>query len=88
MSEVRPHLSYTMPDRKEKYKLIKYVGIVSFIPFILVSGPLAGYLIGDFLRNKFKLNHNLTSILVIIGLIASIRETIVIILRLAKMERK
>lgn len=75
-------------DKSEIYKLIKYVGIVSFIPFILVGGPLAGYLIGDFLRNKFKINHNITSILVIIGLIASIRETVVIILRLAKMERR
>lgn len=77
-----------MPNKKEIYRLIKCVGIVSFIPFILVSGPLAGYLLGDFLRNKFKLDHNITSILVIIGLIASIWETIAIILKLAKMGRR
>lgn len=76
-----------MESKKEYYKFIKLVGFAFFIPFVLVSGPLVGYLAGNFLQNKYFPNVRLTLILVLVGLLASTFETIRIIRLMIKLEK-
>jgi hypothetical protein len=54
-------------------------GLLSFIPFVLASGPVAGFFIGNFLQKKFGWPLFATLILVTIGFAGSVRETIRII---------
>lgn len=61
------------------YGWVKTAGGLAIIPIILVSGPLGGYLIGDLLVRKFHLPGYLTVVFIILGFIASIRETVKII---------
>jgi len=65
--------------KKKIYTWIKIGGILSFIPFVLVSGPIAGFFLGNFLQKKFGWPLSVTLILVTIGFIGSVRETIRII---------
>jgi len=69
-------------DEKQKadlYKNIKLTGLILFIPFVLPSGPIAGYYCADFLVKKYGLPNYLYAVLVAIGLLASLLETIRII---------
>lgn len=42
-----------MTSKKELYKWVKIGGILSFIPFVLFGGALFGYILGDYLENKY-----------------------------------
>lgn len=53
--------------------------MLSFIPFILPTGPLAGFFTGQYLEKKFNFTPYTTAVTVSIGLIASLYETIRII---------
>lgn len=64
---------------EELYSWIRTAGMLSIIPIVLVSGPLAGYFAADILINKFNLPGYTTIICVILGFVASARETIRII---------
>lgn len=69
-------------DKKTKtatYKWIKIGGILSFIPFVLAAGPLAGYIAGNYLEKRFNLPHAVSLVLIVLGFIGSVRETIRII---------
>ena len=70
------------------YKWIKIGGLLSFIPIILVTGPLAGYFLSDYLEKKFNLPNFTSAICIIIGFIASARETVRIIRLALKTERE
>ncbi|MDD5654240.1 MAG: hypothetical protein PHR91_01175 [Candidatus Omnitrophica bacterium] len=61
------------------YKWVRTAGVLSFIPFVLVSGPVAGYFLGDFIVKKFVLPGYLTYICITAGFIASVHETVKII---------
>jgi hypothetical protein len=74
-------------QKKEFYKRIKIAGMVSFIPIILVTGPLAGYFIADFLGKKFGLAAYASLICIGIGLIVSIREVVRIIRMIYKIDK-
>ena len=65
--------------RRDLYRRIKIAGLVSFIPFILLGAPLTGYIIGDLLVKKLGLPGYAIVILVALGLLAGIRETVRII---------
>ncbi|MFH0764315.1 MAG: AtpZ/AtpI family protein [Candidatus Omnitrophota bacterium] len=52
---------------------------MSFIPFVLAAGPIAGYLAGEYLIKKFGLPSYISFIFAAVGFAASIRETIRII---------
>lgn len=73
-------------DKKNFYKWIKIAGILSFIPFVLVAGPLLGYVLGDFLHKRFGLGTYAQLILILIGFAASARETIRMIMMALKNE--
>ena len=66
-------------SKKKIYTWIKIGGILSFIPFVLVSGPIAGFFLGNFLQKKFGWPFFATLILVTIGFVGSVRETVRII---------
>ena len=65
--------------KAEVYKWVKIGGILSFIPFVLVAGPLGGYFLGDYLEKKFGLGSYVSLICITIGFLVSVRETIRIV---------
>lgn len=76
-----------MPPKKEFYKLLKLAGILSYIPIILVSGPLAGYIAGDYLVKKFNLPYYIEFFSIALGFLSSIMETARIIKLAKKIEK-
>lgn len=74
--------------KQEIYKWIKIGGLLSFIPFILIAGPLAGYVAGDWLVKRFALPQFTTILLSGIGFIGSVRETVRIVRLALKTEEK
>jgi hypothetical protein len=66
-------------SKKEIYKWIKLAGILSYVPLILVAGPLAGYLFGSFLERKFGFSSYVTVIASATGFIMGLAETVRII---------
>jgi len=75
-------------DKKEFYKRIKIGGLLFFIPFILVAGPIGGYIAGEYLEKRFSLPAYMPIALATIGFIASVRETIRIIRIALKTDRQ
>ncbi|MDP3790546.1 MAG: AtpZ/AtpI family protein [Candidatus Omnitrophota bacterium] len=65
--------------KSDLYKWIKIGGLLSFLPFVLVSGPMAGYFLGNYLEKKFNLPFYVSIALITIGFAASIKETIKIV---------
>lgn len=55
------------------------MGFVSFIPFILAAGPLAGYFTGNFLQKKLNLSSLCVFFGIAFGFLISITEIIKII---------
>lgn len=75
--------------RKEDfYKGVKTVGLVTFIPFMLAAGPLAGYFAGDFLQKKFNLSSSIVLVSVVFGFVAGIMEMIRILRIIAGMNKR
>ena len=73
---------------KEIYRWLKIGGLLSFIPFVLAAGPLAGYFFGGYLEKKFSLPNFVSVIFITIGFFASAKETIKIIRLALKTEEK
>lgn len=61
------------------YKWIKIGGLLSFIPFIMAAGPLAGYFLADYLQKRFGFPGFTAAVLIILGFAGSARETVRII---------
>jgi hypothetical protein len=61
------------------YKWIRIGGLLSFIPVVMATGPLGGYFLADYLEKKFGLPDFTSVICIIVGFVASTRETIKII---------
>jgi hypothetical protein len=76
-----------MADKDLLYKRIKIAGLLTFIPFILAAGPIAGWMLGDFLRSKFDLHIYVAYTCIFLGLAASIREVVRIIRLVIKIDR-
>ena len=66
---------------ENKYRLIRQLGLYTTIPLLLLSGPAAGYIIGNYLDERFGTKPWLMVSFLILGFIASIRQTIQIITR-------
>ncbi|MCX5706806.1 MAG: hypothetical protein NTW13_04005 [Candidatus Omnitrophica bacterium] len=77
-----------MINKKEFYQRLKIAGMISFIPLVLVAGPLSGYFLGDYLVVKFKLSHLMILAFVVTGLIAGLIETIRIIRLVVRINQK
>jgi F0F1-type ATP synthase assembly protein I len=61
------------------YKWIKIGGLLSFLPFVLVAGPMAGFFLGSYLERRFGLPAYTSIMLVAVGFAASVRETVRIV---------
>ena len=75
-------------EKEELYRWIKIGGLVSSIPFILISGPIVGYVAGDCIRNFFHLANYVVYIFILIGFVWSFSETAKIIVRLLKINKR
>jgi len=74
--------------KKDIYRWIKIGGLLSFLPFILAAGPLAGYALGDYLEKKFGFPHYASLIFIALGFAGSIRETVRIVKMALRAEEK
>lgn len=70
------------------YKWIRIGGLLSFIPVVMAAGPLGGYFLADYFEKRFGLPGYVSLIFILIGFIASIRETIRIIKLALKTEKE
>jgi len=65
------------PDHK--YKRVRQLGLLTAIPMILAAAPLIGYFLGRWLDGKFNTEPLFMLILLAVGLVAGVRETLLII---------
>ena len=79
---------YSVEKKKEVYTWIKMVGFVSFIPLVLASGPFGGYIVGTYLKKRFQLDDRTVTLCIVLGLAASLLETVEIIKRVRRMDRE
>jgi hypothetical protein len=65
-------LGFPLTAQKDNpYRLLWMLGLTLTLPMILLSGPVAGYLIGYLLVNKIGWPNFLLPLLMVFGLIAS-----------------
>ena len=57
----------------------RQIALLSSIPFILALAPIVGYFLGKFLDQKFRTQPWLSIVLLALGFVAGVRETIKII---------
>ncbi len=60
----------------KKYRYVHQVGLYTAIPIILVAGPAVGFFIGDYIDRKFGTAPWFMLFFIVIGFVASIRQTI------------
>jgi len=54
----------------------RQIGVLSAIPFILALAPIVGYFLGKYLDQKFRTEPWLTFVMLGLGFVAGVRETI------------
>ncbi|OQA57523.1 MAG: hypothetical protein BWY42_00513 [Candidatus Omnitrophica bacterium ADurb.Bin277] len=69
-------------DSADTPRLFRMLGLATMVPTILIAGPLACFLLGKWMINRWNLNPKLIMILVLLGLIASVIQTCRIVRRL------
>ena len=57
----------------------RQAGLLSTIPFILALAPIIGFFLGQYLDTRFRTRPWLSLILLALGFVAGVRETIKII---------
>ena len=63
-------------DKKRRpYESYRQIGIVTVIPMIMAVGPLFGYFVGTWLDKKLGTEPYLLIVMIILGFIASGKET-------------
>jgi hypothetical protein len=73
---------------KNPYNLVKIIGLATFIPFVLASGTLGGYFLGEYLKKNFNLNAKVADAFILVGLSLSLLEATRIIKELVKLGKK
>lgn len=63
----------------------RQIGLLTSIPFILALAPIVGYFLGQYLDTKFQTRPWLSIVLLGLGFVAGVRETVKII-RLSQRE--
>jgi F0F1-type ATP synthase assembly protein I len=54
----------------------RQIGVLSAIPFILALAPIVGYFLGNYLDSKFRTGPWLSYVMLGLGFVAGVRETI------------
>ncbi len=60
--------------------------MVTTIPMILAAGPLVGYWLGQWVDGRFGIKPWLTTVLALLGLVASVKQVVHIIRQLINEE--
>lgn len=60
--------------RGEKYLLLRQVGLLTAVPFVLAVAPLIGYFIGAFLDRKLGTSPVLMIVMIVLGFVAGARQ--------------
>lgn len=60
--------------RDEKYVLLRQVGLLTAVPFVLAVAPLLGYFFGAFLDRKLGTSPVFMIIMIVLGFIAGARQ--------------
>lgn len=76
-----------MDKKADFYKWVKLAGMISFIPFVLISGPLGGFIIGEYLKVRFGLGYYAVYVFVFLGFATSLFEIVRIIRLLTRMDK-
>jgi len=63
---------------------VKQLGLATLIPLVLLSGPIVGYFLGSILDEKLKISPWGVTCIMLLGFIASVKETIQIIKKISK----
>ncbi len=79
---------YFFMAKNPVYKWIRFGGYLTFIPLVLVGGPLTGFIVGQFLKEKFSAPDHIFYLFIVLGLIGGIFEVVQIIRRLISEEKK
>ena len=69
------------PDKRKAdiYRWIKIGGLLSFLPFVLVAGPIAGFYLGNYLEKRFSLPPYVSIAIIAAVFIGSFSETVKIV---------
>ena len=70
------------------YRWVKIGGLLSFLPFVLVAGPLAGFYLGNYLEKKFSLPAYVSIALITTGFIGSFTEAVRVVRIALKTQEK
>jgi hypothetical protein len=70
------------------YRWIKIGGLLSFLPFVLVAGPIAGFYIGAYLEKRFSLPAYVSIALITVGFIGSFMEAVKVVKIALKTQEK
>jgi hypothetical protein len=81
-------LGYVMDDKKAMYSQIRIFGSSMFILLALVSGPVAGYFVGDFAVKRFLAPAYIVFVFIGLGFLSSVFETVRIARFLIKKEQR
>ena len=73
-------------SKKEVYTLIKLAGILTYVPLVMATGPLVGFIVGDVLVKKLHWASHTVLVLVAFGFLGSIIEVIRIVRLCKKMD--
>jgi hypothetical protein len=76
-----------MADKQKLYKRIKIAGLISLIPIIMAVTPLAGFALGEYLQNRFKLGGHIVLVFIALGFLSAIFEIIRIIRLVIRIEK-
>ena len=65
--------------KKRLWKMTQISGLAVSIPFEIAAGPFIGYFIGSYLMQKFGVHRYVMYVFIIMGFVASITNTAIII---------
>lgn len=74
--------------KKDAHKLFSMLGLALILPMVLLSGPLAGYWISQWLIRQWHLTSTLTLLLTLGGLLLSMIQAARIIKQLYQADKK
>jgi hypothetical protein len=81
-------MSRSETRKADIYRWVKIGGLLSFLPFVLVAGPLAAFYLGSYLEHKFGAPAWVSIVLITAGFIGSFREAIKIVKMALKTQEK
>lgn len=70
--------------KDDHLKYLRVIAEVTGIPFVLLGGPIVGFLIGSFLDRKLNSGRLFLIIFIALGFAAAVKETVQVIKRVQK----